>query len=100
MNYTTTEALVDALATYRATKLVIDDEITADLRERAYTEIGRLPKKQAEKLRYLLSCPWCVSIWAGAFILGLRLVAPNLARYLSGLLAASAATGLIYTKIG
>lgn len=100
MTYTTTDALIDALATYRATKLVIDDEITADLRERAYSEIARLPKKQAEKLRYLLSCPWCVSVWAAAFIVGLRLFAPNLAKYLNTLLGLSAATGLIYTKIG
>lgn len=97
--YTTTDAIIDALATYRATKLVIDDEITADIRERAYQELERLPKKYATKLRYLLGCPWCVSIWAAGFLVALRLVAPNLAKYLNTLLAASAATGLIYQKI-
>jgi len=100
VTYTTTDALIDALATYRATKLVIDDEITADLRDAAYREIARLPKKYANKLAYLLTCPWCISIWAAGFLVGLRFVAPNLATYLNALLAASAATGLIYTKVG
>ena len=100
MKYTTTEALIDALATYRATKIIIDDEITADLRAKAFEEIQRLPKKTAQKLEYFLTCPWCVSIWAAAFLIGLRFIAPNLAKYLNGLLAASAATGLTYTKLG
>lgn len=100
MTYTPTDAVIDALATYRATKLVIDDEITADLRDKAYKEIKRLPKKTADKLQYLLTCPWCVSIWAAAFLVALRLIAPNLATYLNTLLAASAVTGITYTKIG
>lgn len=100
MKYTTGEALIDALATYRATKLIIDDEITADLRDKAFAELHRLPKKTAQKLQYFLTCPWCVSIWAAAFLVGVRLLAPNLAKYLNTLLAASAATGLTYTKLG
>jgi hypothetical protein len=100
VTYTATDALIDALATYRATKLVIDDEITAEVRERAYQEIERLPKKYATKLRYFLGCPWCVSIWAAGFLVGLRILAPNLAQYLNTLLAASAVTGVVYTKVG
>lgn len=100
MTYTTTEALIDALATYRATKLVIDDEITADLRDRAFAELRRLPPGVAAKLRYFLTCPWCVSVWAAGFLVGLRFLAPNLAQYLNALLAASAATGLLYTRLG
>jgi hypothetical protein len=97
--YTPTNALIDALATYRATKLVIDDEITADLRDKAYEQLYRLPDRTRQKVRYLLSCPWCVSIWAAAFLVGLRILAPDLATYLNTLLAASAVTGIVYTRI-
>lgn len=96
----TTDAVIDALATYRLTKLVIDDYITQDLRDKAFAELAKLENnKLARKAEYLLTCPWCVSIWAAGFLVLLRLTAPNLAQYLNTLLAASAVTGVLYEKV-
>jgi hypothetical protein len=83
----------DLLATYRLTKLVMDDEITQDLRMAIYTKFP-----QNSKISYFIGCPWCVSIWAGAVIFTLRNVNPDGADIVSGLLAASAVTGVVYTK--
>lgn len=84
--------VVDVLATYRLTKLVIDDELTADLREKAFEHLN-----PDGKIAYLLTCPWCVSFWAGLTIFSLRQYAPEqLTDTLNGALAASAASGLIY----
>jgi len=85
--------LSDVLATYRLTKLVMEDKITEDLRFLIYS---KLPSDS--KLVYLLNCPWCVSIWAGLVIFTLRKVSPDTADIVSGLLAASAVTGVVYTK--
>lgn len=92
-------AIIDSLATYRVTKLVIDDYITLELREKAYSELAKLPSPLARKAEYLLSCPWCVGIWAAGFLVALRLLAPNLADYLNTLLAASAVTGILYERL-
>lgn len=84
---------VDIAATYRLTKLVMDDKITEDLRSKIYE---KFPKDS--KIAYFIGCPWCVSIWAGAVVFTLRKVNPAGADIVSGLLAASAATGVAYTR--
>ena len=84
---------IDVAATYRLTKLVMEDKITEDLREAIYE---KFPKDS--KIAYFIGCPWCVSIWAGAVIFTLRKVNPTGADIVSGLLAASAATGVAYTR--
>lgn len=84
---------VDIAATYRLTKLVLDDKITEDLRAKIYEKFPR-----DSKIAYFIGCPWCVSIWAGAVIFTLRKVNPEGADIVSGLLAASAATGVAYTR--
>ena len=88
----TVRFISDALATYRLTRLAMEDKITEDVREAVYE---RFP---SGKVAYLLSCPWCLSIWAGAGIFALRKASPQAADVVSGLLAASAITGVIYNK--
>lgn len=95
-----TTVAVDVAATYRLTRLVIADEITAEARNRALIEIDtrvapRYPQL-AEKLEYMLDCPWCVSVWAGAVIFTLRRLNPELADLISGLLAASLVSGALH----
>lgn len=89
----TITALTDIVAVYRLTKLVMEDRITEDLRGLIYSKVPR-----DSKISYFLGCPWCVSIWAGAAIFTLRKVSPDTADIVSGLLAASAVTGVVYTK--
>lgn len=83
----------DVVATYRLTKLIMDDKITEDFRNLIFEKFPR-----DSKLSYLITCPWCVSIWAGLSIFALRKISPETADIVSGLLAASAITGVIYTR--
>lgn len=85
--------LTDIVATYRLTKLIMEDRITEDLRALVYVNFPR-----DSKVSYLMGCAWCVSIWAGAAIFTLRKVSPETANIVSGMLAASAVTGVVYTK--
>lgn len=86
--------VVDVAAVYRLTKLVIDDEILADIREKVWEKYP----PETTKIGYLTTCPWCVSIWMGGLVFALRKVNPELATYISSTLAASAATGIAYTR--
>lgn len=55
-------------AAWRATLLVVADEITRPLREWV---LNGLPDKGAgSRTEYLLSCPWCASIWVAPLPIG------------------------------
>lgn len=88
------ELLLDVVATYRLTKLMLDDTIMDDVRNKIW---DRYPP-ESTKIGYLFTCPWCMSIWTGALIFGLRKVNPEIATYTSSLLTASAVTGIAFSK--
>lgn len=64
-----TELVLDALAAWRVARLVTQDEITADLRERF---IGWTLDGQHRRLRYLAQCSHCVGVWAALAMILLR----------------------------
>ena len=86
------EDIVDALAVHRLTKLVIDDKITEDLRNKVYEKYG---EPADSKISYLTTCPWCVSMYLGLGVVVARTVAPKAWRPLSYALAFSSFTGWI-----
>jgi hypothetical protein len=95
--------LLDLLAIHRLTRLVTRDHLTEPIRDRLHTEIsiaatsGLLSAATADRLRYLLGCDWCMSIWVGVVAVTLRAVMPTPWRTLSFILAASTVTGFIAT---
>lgn len=54
-----------ALATKRLTTLVVEDEITRDIRDLVW----RKYPPETTKLGYLVTCVKCSSVWAGAVVL-------------------------------
>lgn len=82
--------LLDALAVYRLTRLVTEDHLPfGPLRDRLERE------RPNGLLTELVSCPWCVSIYSGALVLGLHALLPGVWPYAAAVLAFSAATGLL-----
>ena len=71
------EFIILSLATFRLTRLVVHDRITAFFREQFYNArslksgiILEKPKSGARRtLADLFSCQWCFSMWAGAVII-------------------------------
>lgn len=80
MNFLTTAPLVDTVikvaATRRATRLIMDDKISEPLRNKIYNSDSAF-------LQYLISCPWCVSIWAAGTLSVLENVPHPAARTLA-----------------
>ena len=89
------EVVLDALATYRLTRLVVEDEITAPLREKLWRHFD----PGDTRIGYLFTCPWCVSFWVGAGVVCARTVAPKTWGGVARVLAFSAATGYIAPRI-
>lgn len=77
---TPTELVIRTAAAWRLTRLVVDDEITRELRDAVAAKHGH-----GSKLTYLVNCPYCVSVWAG-------LIAAVLPRRAAGALALSSGT--------
>lgn len=85
--------VVYALAVYRLTRLVTADELTANLRERVLVRAQGRPM-----LAYLVTCPWCISIWIAAAWVLLATLAPPVAWFAGAVLAFSAIAGLLAGK--
>lgn len=83
---------VDALASYRLTKLVRDDFITQPLRDALHARFGP-PEKS--KISYLFQCPWCMSIYFGVALGLAHRRKSALTDVASHALAVSALTGLL-----
>lgn len=85
------------LATYRATRLINADVITAPFRRWVCRLDGELEKDEVGRWTYFITCPWCVSIWVGAIVATVTVLWPDNRLILAGLLAltASAVTGFL-----
>lgn len=93
MNAPLSSAL-QALATYRLMKLVKDDYITEPLRE---TITDRFGEPDDSKVAYLVTCPWCLGLYAGALVAGANTMFPSsrLVQAVTAALAYSAITGIM-----
>lgn len=92
-----TDLIIDALTTYRITRLVTEDTITDPLREKIF-DSRFLPDPSSSHFpdhplipnpAYILTCPHCASVYAAA----LTLILPNPAKKI---LALAAVTTLIH----
>jgi hypothetical protein len=83
--------VVDGLASYRLVKLVRDDRITEPARDAAQRRAG--PPEQSS-LTYLMTCPWCLSVYFGASLTLGRLRWPRATAAVSRTFALSALAGL------
>lgn len=79
---------VGALATFRLTRLLVEDEITRPVRE-------QLADDAEGRLAYFVTCPWCVSVWVAAGWAGLVAAVPAVAAPAGAVLAWSAVSGLL-----
>ncbi len=114
------ELIINALATYRLTKLVNEDVLTSGLRERfirrqfrkagRYHEVewdvperdvGSLPptEEPAPKLAYLVTCPWCVSPYVATGVVLAATFAPKQWKKAARVAAFSAVAGILSTKL-
>lgn len=88
-------AVVDALATYRLTRLAVTDDIFDTVREQlkddALDPTSRVPAMVFD----LLDCRWCVSVWLGLGVAAARRLVPAPWGWLAEGLAWSAVAGLL-----
>ena len=86
-----------AAATFRLSKLVVNEKVESWMREPFVDEATRTPK--GRRLRFavgeLLLCTRCAGAWSALALVALRLHAPAAGKTVSGVLAASAGNDLL-----
>jgi hypothetical protein len=92
----TTDLVVDALASYRVTRLVVSDGIIESQR-RAVVE--RLRRRGHRKLVELSECPWCIGFWVAAGVVVARRLAPRAWSPVADVFAFSAVSGLLASQV-
>lgn len=89
------DAVIGALAAHRLTRLAIQDVITAKPRNAV---LEKYPPTQ-DSWSYLLTCPWCASIWAGLVVTALQGKGGPIGRGLVYTLALSSAVGIAEERL-
>jgi hypothetical protein len=84
------ELVILGLATYRLTRLIIDDVILEFIRNWVWK---RFPP-HTSKIGYLFTCTWCMSIWVASFVVLSAMLIPVLV-YAYAVFALSAIAGLL-----
>ncbi|WP_353856091.1 DUF1360 domain-containing protein [Bacillus sp. Bos-x628] len=100
--------VIFALASFRLTRLIVFDTITAPFRRLFHEEKEEVNDKgetetyiiiKGKGLRSwvgeLLSCYWCTGIWCTALLLAIYILFPVFSMWLNLLLAIAAAAGII-----
>lgn len=58
--------VIYALAFMRVIGLITADTITESIRDRVLEWLDDAPGSIGQWLSYLITCPWCASVWVGA----------------------------------
>ena len=82
---------ISALATYRLTRLITTDEISAPIRDK----IWKAHPPEKSRLGYALTCNWCSSVYAASALQISRMIAPRTTTTVETILALSAVAGLL-----
>lgn len=78
-----------ALAAYRLTRLVVQDEILSPLRDRVW---DRFPP-ESTRTGYLLTCPWCTGFWVSLLLFAAYTAASAVVIWFCIVLGLAAVTG-------
>lgn len=104
MKLTALALLLDALACYRLTRLVVDDTFPpiqamrdriVDRHTTELTQPNGIVVTRPGPLAELVQCPWCASVWLGALVVALRWNLPEWWTPVALVLALSAVAGIV-----
>jgi len=84
--------LVDALAAYRLTRLVVQDDFPPVARARDLVKEAAGPTSSVTQM---LECPWCSGFWVSALVVAARGWLPRVWAPAASALALSAVTGIV-----
>jgi uncharacterized protein DUF1360 len=92
----TGDLVVDALASYRVTRLLVSDRIVDRHRDAL---VDRLRRGGHRKLVELSECPWCIGFWVACGVVAARRAVPRAWSPVAEAFAFSAVSGLLASEV-
>jgi hypothetical protein len=92
----TADLVLDALAAYRVTRLLVSDGIVD--RQRGAI-VDRLRRGGHRKLVELSECPWCIGFWVACGVVAARRAIPRTWAPVAEAFAFSAVSGLVASEV-
>lgn len=83
--------IITALAAYRLTRFIVQDELISSLRNRLWKKFP----PETNKFGYLFTCMWCMSVWTASLLVLSSIIMPTITFYACLVLALSAIVGLL-----
>jgi hypothetical protein len=90
------ELLVDALASYRVTRLLVSDGIFDRQRDAI---VDGLRRRGHRKLVELSECPWCIGFWVACGVVAARRLVPRPWGPVAETFAFAAVSGLLASEV-
>ena len=90
------ELLVDALASYRVTRLLVSDGIFDRQRD---VIVDGLRRRGHRKLVELSECPWCIGFWVACGVVAVRRLVPRAWGPVAETFAFAAVSGLLASEV-
>jgi hypothetical protein len=90
------DVTIDALASYRITRLLVSDGII-DVQRQAV--LDRLERAGRTKAVELIECPWCIGFWIAGSVVAARRWLPRQWSPVAKTLAYSAVAGILASQI-
>ena len=84
-----------ALATYRIGKLIIEDVIFEEIREKIFKKFP----PESTKTGYFFTCYWCTSLWVATLLTVGYILVPSIMLIVCLPLALSAVVGILSEKV-
>ena len=92
----TVDLVIDALASYRVTRLLAGDGIIERQRD---AFVDRLRRGGHRKLVELSECPWCIGFWVACGVVAARRTVPRAWSPVAEAFAFSAVSGLLASEV-
>jgi hypothetical protein len=86
--------IILTLFVYRVTRLITIDEIFEPVRKFVWDKT-----KSGSHLAYLVTCPWCISLWAALPVVFSYVFFPSMTVLIGCIFALSALAGLITARL-
>jgi hypothetical protein len=90
------DVTIDALASYRITRLLISDGIVDAPRQAV---LDRLERAGRTKLIELIECPWCIGFWIAGSVVAARRWVPRQWSPVAKTLAYSSVAGILASQV-
>jgi hypothetical protein len=94
MEISIVQFIILTLATYRLSRLIVEDTVTEPLRDAIWNRFN-----PSQGIGYLITCYWCTSFWVASLLVLMFIIVPVPTTAMALILALSSMVGIISARM-